>query len=129
MARRLPSLLAATTSTLVFALAGAAIAAAPSAGATGSPAPAATASSWIDTVNWYRSMAHVAPVVEEATWSDGLAKHLTYLHDTPASLNFGANASAPTENPASPAYTADGVIAGASADIFFGAAASEQATV
>src|SRR3954468_7657178 len=125
MARRLSSLLVPATAAVVLGMVGAAIAAAPSAHAADSPA----ASSWIDTVNWYRSMAHVAPVVEEPVWSDGLAHHLGYLHDTPASLKSGAYASAHTENPDSAAYTAAGAAAGASADIYFGAAPSDQATV
>jgi hypothetical protein len=125
--RRTSSILAASAAAVVLGLAAGALAAAPAAGA--APSSATPASSWIDTVNWYRSMAHVAPVVEDASWSDGLAKHLTYLHDTPTSLKTGVYASAHTENPASPAYTTDGASAGASADIYFGAAPSEQATV
>ena len=126
MARRLLPLLATTVAALAI---GAGVALAPSAGATtATPAPTSSAS-WIATVNWYRSMAHVPPVVEEPAWSDGLAAHLAYLNDTPAALKAGPYASAHTENPASPAYTADGAAAGASADIYFGAAASEQAAV
>ena len=124
--RRIAPFLAA--SAVGLGLAAGALTVAPAASA--APASAApTPSSWIDTVNWYRSMAHVAPVVEDASWSSGLTKHLTYLHDTPASLKTGAYASAHTENPASPVYTADGAAAGASADIYFGAVPSEQATV
>jgi len=59
---------------------------------------------WLDLVNDYRAMAGLAPVVEEPSWSDGLAKHLTYLQQTPASFKTGAYASAHTENPASPWY-------------------------
>src|SRR4051812_24611327 len=70
---------------------------------------------WLDLVNDYRAMAGLAPVVEEPSWSDGLAKHLTYLQQTPASLKTGAYASAHTENPASPWYTPEGADAGRSA--------------
>src|SRR5712672_501370 len=123
MARRIAPLLFISTAALVLGLAAAV---APPAGATASSP--SVASTWIDAVNWYRSMAHVAPVVDEPAWSDGLAHHLAYLHDTPASLRTGAYASAHTENPASPAHTTDGAVAGASADLSF-SAGSEQATV
>src|SRR5947207_15529662 len=105
MARRLSSVLAATTAAVLLGVVGAAVAAAPSASAADPDAAATVAtstSSWIDTVNWYRAMAHVAPVVEEPEWSASLAQHLAYLHDTPTSLKSGAYSSAHTENPAAP---------------------------
>src|SRR5215218_9233773 len=123
MARRLPRLLAAATAGVALGLGGTALATAPPASAADpdvSATVASSTSSWIDTVSWYRAMAHLGPVVEDPEWSAGLAQHLAYLHDTPTSFKSGAYASAHTENPASPAYTAAGAAAGRSADIYFG---------
>jgi hypothetical protein len=85
--------------------------------------------SWLDLVNDYRAMAGVPPVVEEPSWSDGLAKHLTYLQQTPASLKTGAYASAHTENPASPWYTPEGADAGRSADLYIGNVPSDRTAI
>jgi hypothetical protein len=84
---------------------------------------------WLDLVNDYRAMAGLAPVVEEPSWSDGLAKHLTYLQQTPASFKTGAYASAHTENPASPWYTPEGADAGRSADLYIGNVPSDRTAI
>src|SRR5690349_19740969 len=81
------------------------------------PATLDPGGSWLDLVDDYRAMAGLPPVVEEPSWSDGLAKHLTYLQQTPASLKTCAYARAHTENPASPWYTPEGADAGRSADL------------
>jgi hypothetical protein len=85
--------------------------------------------SWLDLVNDYRAMAGLPAVVEEPTWSDGLAKHLTYLQNTPANLKTGAYASAHTENPASPWYTPEGADAGRSADLYIGAVNDDRTAI
>ena len=85
--------------------------------------------SWLDLVNDYRAMAGLPSVVEEPTWSDGLAKHLTYLQKTPANLKTGAYASAHTENPASPWYTPEGDTAGRSADLYIGNVSNDRVAI
>jgi hypothetical protein len=98
----------------------------------GDPAQPATLDpdgSWLDLVNDYRAMAGLPSVVEEPTWSDGLAKHLTYLQQTPAHLKTGAYASAHTENPASPWYTPEGADAGKSADLYLGALTDDRTPI
>jgi hypothetical protein len=83
--------------------------------------PLASNASWLQTVNYYRTSSGLAPVTEEASWSDGILKHLRYLANTPSALMTGAYASAHTENPASPWYTAEGDTAGRSSNIGGGA--------
>src|SRR4051812_49689341 len=84
---------------------------------------------WLDLVNDYRAMAGLDAVVEEPAWSDGLAKHLIYLQNTPAGMKTGAYASAHTENPASPWYTPEGADAGRSADLYIGNVPSDRTAI
>src|SRR3954447_21536852 len=93
------------------------------------PATLDPGGSWLDLVNDYRAMAGLPGVVEEPTWSDGLAKHLTYIQKTPASLKTGAYASAHTENPASPWYTPEGDAAGRSADLYIGNVSNDRVAI
>jgi hypothetical protein len=93
------------------------------------PATLDPGGSWLDLVNDYRAMAGLPGVVEEPSWSDGLAKHLTYLQMTPASLKTGAYASAHTENPASLWYTPEGADAGRSADLYIGTVANDRTAI
>lgn len=75
---------------------------------------------YLGAVNYYRSASGDAPVTDNSAWSAGIADHLTYLQDTPADLMTGQYASAHTENPASPYYTAAGAQEAASSDLALG---------
>jgi hypothetical protein len=70
--------------------------------------PASTSAAWLAELNKYREAGGVEAVSEEPAWSAGIENHLTYLENTPAEYFIGAYASAHTENPASPFYTAIG---------------------
>jgi hypothetical protein len=85
--------------------------------------PGVTASA-IETVNFYRTSAGLQPVVDDPAGNQGIADHLAYMANTPATLKAGAYASAHTENPASPWYTAAGSKAAASSNIGSGANAN-----
>ncbi len=100
-------LLAAIGGALVVSLAGFS----PGIAATGraaSPTVGAATQTWLDRVNEVRVASGLPAVTENPTWTDGIRKHLVYLENTPASLMTGPYASAHTENPASPYYTAEG---------------------
>ncbi len=95
---------------------------------TGAAAPARSSAlagtatpAWLSEINLYRAAAGLAPVTDQPAWDLGIEDHLTYLADTPASYLTGPYASAHTENPASPYYTAAGAKEGASSDLFQGA--------
>ncbi len=70
-----------------------------------SPSPAfiPPAADWLTTVNYYRAMAGVAPVVEDPAMSDGAAKHSCYML---------YNGIAHDEVPGLTGYTPEGDIAG-----------------
>jgi len=77
--------------------------------------------SWLDEINRYRSAAGLAAVTDNPTWDAGIANHLTYMADTPASYLTGQYQSLHTENPASPYFTASGAQEAARSDLFEGA--------
>lgn len=79
--------------------------------------PLGTTSSWLTVLNHYRSGAGLGAVAENPAWTDGIAKHLLYLRDTPVSYRTGAYASSHTENPAAPLYTPEGATAAASSNL------------
>lgn len=85
------------------------------------PAPPAAGANWLEVMNYYRTTAGLAPVVEEPAWTDGQIKHIAYLKNTPASLISGQYANLHTENPASPWYTPEGAAAAGSSNIGYGA--------
>jgi hypothetical protein len=77
---------------------------------------------WLTEINQYRAAAGLDPVIENPAWDTGIAHHLTYLENTPAQYRTGAYASAHTENPASPYYTADGAAEAGYSDLALGGA-------
>jgi hypothetical protein len=83
--------------------------------------PLPASAPWLDTVNYYRAGSGLSPVTDQPAWSAGIVAHLTYLANTPASYETGAYASAHTENPASPYYTAAGATEGGSSNLGGGA--------
>ena len=85
------------------------------------PAVLELSSSWLETMNFYRTSSGLPPVVEEPAWSAGIANHLTYLANTPPEYRTGTYANAHYENPASPWYTPDGDAAGRSSNLGGGA--------
>jgi Cysteine-rich secretory protein family len=58
---------------------------------------------WLTTVNYYREMAGLSPVAENATWSAGAANHSCYML---------ANGMSHDEVPGKPGYTVEGDAAG-----------------
>jgi hypothetical protein len=82
---------------------------------------------WLSTVNWYRRASGLSTVTANSGWAAGISAHLNYLKMTPASLETGPYASAHTENPASPFYTAAGDSEGRSSDLAFGTSGDRTA--
>jgi hypothetical protein len=76
-----------------------------------------TGQDWLGEVNMYRVASGLPTVTNEPAWDAGILDHLKYLADTPQSYRTGQYASAHTENPASPYYTAAGAREGASSDL------------
>ena len=72
---------------------------------------------WLGATNWYRTESGLDPVVDEPTWSAGIAAHLRYWALTPPELMTGQYANAHLENPASPYYTEEGAVAGGSSNL------------
>lgn len=101
----------------------------PTLGATGpfgacSTAAPASSPSWLSEINRYRLASGLCPVTDNPAWDAGLLAHFVYLEETPASYMTGQYASAHTENPASPYYTAAGAAEGGSSDLILGGASS-----
>ncbi|MGA9856295.1 MAG: CAP domain-containing protein [Solirubrobacteraceae bacterium] len=95
----------------------------PSAGhATGGPA-------WLAEINRYRAATGLGAVSEQTAWDLGIQHHLTYLEKTPNSERTGAYASAHTENPASPYYTADGAKEAGYSDLALGGTTTALAAI
>jgi hypothetical protein len=88
--------------------------------ALGASAAAADSNAWLPEINQYRTAAGLTPVTENPAWDAGLEDHLVYLEKTPASYRTGQYASAHTENPASPYYTADGAAEAGYSDLALG---------
>jgi hypothetical protein len=72
---------------------------------------------WLTEINLYRTAAGLLPVTDQPSWDAGILDHLTYLLDTPSSYFTGSYASAHTENPASPYFTAAGAQEGAASNL------------
>ncbi len=83
--------------------------------------PQSDQSAWLGEVNTYRSAAGLLPVTDQPQWDTGLIAHFDYLDNTPYSYMTGAYASAHTENPSSPYYTAAGALEGGRSDLYLGA--------
>ncbi|HWM22896.1 MAG TPA: CAP domain-containing protein [Ilumatobacteraceae bacterium] len=73
-----------------------------------SPVSAATATSWLSTVNAYRAMSGLAPVTENTTWSAEGYAHSCYML---------ANGISHDEVPGNPGYTPGGDTAGNSGNV------------
>lgn len=84
-------------------------------------APATSDGSWLDRINAIRTASGLPTVTDNPTWTSGISNHLTYLEKTPSSYRQGQYASAHTENPQSPYYTASGAREGGSSDLEWGA--------
>jgi hypothetical protein len=85
-----------------------------------SVAPPGLQTDWLGEINRYRDAAGETPVTNNPSWDAGILAHLNYLQSTPLSYRTGQYASAHTENPASPYYTAAGAQEGASSDLITG---------
>jgi hypothetical protein len=92
-----------------------------------SGARAVTDTDWLGRVNEIRLGSQLQPVVENQSWSAGIAAHLYYLANTPSSYRTGEYESAHTENPASPYYTPEGDKEGRSSDLTFSSASNVDA--
>jgi hypothetical protein len=115
---------AAVVAVVAFALA--VVAAVPLLAGSGGAASAATApQSWLDRINEVRVSSGVAAVTENASWTLGIAHHLTYLEQTPLSYRTGQYASDHTENPAAPLYTADGALEASRSNLMHGKITSD----
>lgn len=84
---------------------------------------------WLTEINYWRKAARVRPVADARAWTLGIKRHLIYLEKTPARYLKGKYASAHTENPASPYYTAAGAKEAASADLAPGDACTATAAL
>ena len=98
------------------------------------PAPASSRittdpTDWLGRVNDIRVASGVPAVTENTSWTAGIAAHLNYLAQTPASLRTGPYASAHTENPASPYYTPDGSLEGSRSDLVLGGSTSNVGAI
>ncbi|HXW81931.1 MAG TPA: putative Ig domain-containing protein, partial [Acidimicrobiales bacterium] len=84
------------------------------------PSTVPTGSDWLGEINLYRKAAGLQPVTNEAAWDAAIDAHLRYMEKTPSSYFTGQYASAHTENPASPYYSAAGAHEAESSDLAFG---------
>ena len=82
---------------------------------------------WLAAVNHYSAASGVPVVTDNPAWTLGISHHLSYLHNTDLKYLTGEYASAHTENPASPYYTADGAAAGGSSNLTFGSSSELSA--
>jgi hypothetical protein len=83
---------------------------------------ASAAPGWLGVINYYRAATGLKPVADEPAWDAGIENHLTYLVKTPQSYFTGQYASAHTENPKSPYYTASGAKEAGYSDLALGGA-------
>jgi hypothetical protein len=72
------------------------------------PPPIPPSASWLQVVNYYRAMAGLAPVVENATWSAGAYQHSCYMT---------VNGISHDEIPGRPQYSEAGDVAGNSGNV------------
>jgi hypothetical protein len=79
---------------------------------------------WLSTINYYRAATGLQPVTDNPAWDRGIEHHLTYLVKTPRRYVTGQYASAHTENPKSPYYTASGALEASYSDLALGGAGS-----
>lgn len=79
---------------------------------------------WLGRINEIRQGSQLPAVTENGAWSAGIAAHLNYLAQTPASYRTGAYASAHTENPASPYYSLEGDIEAGTSDLTSGSSSN-----
>ena len=84
-----------------------------------------TGSDWLGEINLYRKAAGLRPVTALPAWDAGIDAHLRYLEKTPSTYLTGQYASAHTENPASPYYSAAGAHEAASSDLAFGVSGTD----
>ncbi len=117
MARRMIGGLVGGALALASLLAGATAPAAASGAPVPTPIPAAA--DWLTTVNYFRAMAGLGPVTEDAMLSDGAYKHSCYMvrngiisHD---------------ENPSLPGYTPEGHAAGQNGNVAVSSSATATA--
>ena len=89
---------------------------------TSAASTAPTGPDWLGEINLYRKAPGLAPVGDQTAWAAAIDAHLKYLEKTPSSYLAGKYASAHTENPASPYYSAAGAHEAASSDLALGAA-------
>jgi hypothetical protein len=82
---------------------------------------------WLGRINEIRQGSQLPAVGENGNWSAGIAAHLNYLAQTPASYRTGAYASVHTENPASPYYSVEGDREGRSSDLTSGSSSNLDA--
>ncbi|HZU59789.1 MAG TPA: CAP domain-containing protein [Solirubrobacteraceae bacterium] len=80
---------------------------------------------WLALINRYRSATGLKPVANNPAWDLGIKHHLRYLAKTPKKYFTGAYASAHTENPASPYYTADGAREAGYSDLALGGVSND----
>ena len=82
-------------------------------------AAVSSAAPWIARLNYYRQLAHLAPVTEDAALSSGDANHARYLvANNAAMIRSGKiDASIHDEDPAKPLFTPEGKNAGAASDV------------
>jgi len=83
---------------------------------------------WLAWINYYRVNAGSTPVTEDASLTAGIVSHLRYLSGS-ASFMTGQFASAHTENPAAPLYTAAGDRAARSSDLGGPGVTSDKAAI
>lgn len=83
---------------------------------------AAEVSEWLEPLNHYRAMAHLAPVIADQTLSEADFAHARYLVKNYSALikGPGLGIEAHRENPAKPWYSAAGASAAASSDVIEG---------
>jgi hypothetical protein len=86
----------------------------------------AASPAWLTQINGWRRATGLKPVTNERAWDRGIEHHLVYLEKTSARYMTGKYASAHTENPASPYYTAAGAREAASSDLDEGGACTSS---
>ncbi len=69
--------------------------------------------SWLDRVNYYRTIAKLPPVIEDSTLSDGDLKHARYL----VKNRIPADGRAHSEDSTNPWFTPEGLVAATTSDL------------
>ena len=83
------------------------------------PAAVSAGAAWIARLNYYRQLAHLAPVTEDGSFSSGDANHAHYLVTNSAAMirSGKIDASIHDEDPSKPLFTSEGRSAGAASDV------------